>query len=166
MSAVLLVGPIPQLYCSLLVGMFRVQTPMAIEEWMQFLHYFFLSVSMCAGVSGNRPRQECVAPPTAAAPQVRGHPPGDMGYGMYYCTVCMCMCIYACVCVYIHVYTLFDALHNCFYCESLAVAPCHAPPAKCSENCTLTLDQYWCLSWWGGERAGSPIEWRSLVATQ
>ena len=31
-----------------------------------------------------------------------------------------------------HGSALFDALHNCFYCESLAVAPCHAPPAKCS----------------------------------
>ena len=93
MSAVLLVRPIHQLYCSLLVGMSHVQTSMAMKGWIQFL-------CVHAGVSGNGRRQDCVAPPTAAAPHIRGHPPGDMGYGIYYCTVCVwCMCM--CMCIYI-----------------------------------------------------------------
>ena len=70
------------------VGMSHVQTSMAIKGWIQFL---------CphAGVLDNGVRQECVAPPTAAAPHVRGHPPVDMGYGMY-STQCVCG---ACACV-------------------------------------------------------------------
>ena len=96
MSAVLLVGPIPQLYCSLLVGMSHVQTPMAIESRIDPMSYFTLSVSMCAGVSCSGPRQEYIAPSTAADPHVRGHPPGDMDYGMYSAQcVCACVCVYA-----------------------------------------------------------------------
>ena len=40
-----------------------------------------------------------MSPPTAAAPHVRGHPPGDMGYGMY---SVQCACVRACVRVYTH----------------------------------------------------------------
>ena len=56
------------------------------------MSYFTLSVSMCAGVSGSGPGQEYMAPSTAADPHVRGHPPGDMEYGMY---SAQCVCVYA-----------------------------------------------------------------------
>ena len=61
------------------------------------MSYFTLSVSMCAGVSGSAPRQECVAPPTAVALHVREQPPEDTRDGMY--VFVHSMCVFACVCV-------------------------------------------------------------------
>ena len=119
---------------------------------------FTLSVSMCAGVSGSRPRREYMAPSTAADPHVRGHPPRNVEYGMYFAQcVCVCVCIRCdvgcsnheevdscnrtviectslCYAAGIFHPRRFNALYNCFDCESLAVTPCHAPPAEFSET--------------------------------
>ena len=63
---------------------------------------------MRAGVSGNGSSEECIAPPTVTIPHVRGHPPGEMGYGMY-SVQCVCMC----VCVWVHVWYLYTlCIHN------------------------------------------------------
>ena len=66
--------------------------------------FHLLCVHVCADVSGSGPRQEYMTPPTAAGPHIRGHPLGDMGYGMYYrlygiwCVLCIaCVCMFACV---------------------------------------------------------------------
>ena len=55
--------------------------------------------SLCAGVFGAGGRQEGMSPPTAAAPHIRGHPSGDMGYGM---NSAQCACIHTCCTLFQH----------------------------------------------------------------
>ena len=54
---------------------------------------------LCAGMSGNRTRQECVTSPTVTIPHVREYTHGDMGHGMdilccacVFCLDILCMC--------------------------------------------------------------------------
>ena len=76
----------------------------------------------CAGVfGGNRDRQEFMSPPTPVAPHIRGHPPGDIVYGMYpvQCIhVCVCvlhMCVYTALgCMWLHVCQFAHHWHSYF----------------------------------------------------
>ena len=74
--------------------------------------------SVCAGVFGDVGRQEYMSPPTPVAPHVRGHPPGDIGYGMH-----PAQCVHVCVCVSLHVCVHILEVHgvSCVsVCSSLA----------------------------------------------
>ena len=103
------------------------------HKYMQHVH----CVHVCAGMSGNGTSEKCVAPPTVTIPHVKGHPPGEMGYGTYYIYImhsmcvrvrvcvcmcmcacvcvcmCMCACVCVCVCVCVHVWYLYTlCIHN------------------------------------------------------
>ena len=79
--------------------------------------------SLCAGVFGAGRRQKYMSPPTAAAPHVRGHPPGDMGYGMY-----SVQCVSECMCAWVRIVHVSCVwLHACISSSQCLVIPKAAP---------------------------------------
>ena len=65
--------------------------------WTSSVLFYLMCIHVYTGVSVNGRRQEFMAPPTAAAPQVRGHPletmghpPWSTGYGMLWIVQATC----------------------------------------------------------------------------